>query len=149
MWGLDVVWMTPYALTRSRGGYRGCRNYPPSPMWVAHGYHRFPLSRPAVGRNYSFACCACLQGFYIPSFCLPGSFNFIFPKFLQSSTVECVLSTESECVLVVGIQFVSPWYDPSRLTGRKTSSISLSLYIYIYIYLSLTRLLHNPGHRAN
>ena len=42
--------------------------------------------------------------------------------------MECVLlCSESEFVLVVGIHFVSPRYDPSRLTGWKTSSTSLSL----------------------
>ena len=31
-----------------------------------------------------------MQGFYLPSFCLPGSLNFIFRKCLRkSSTVEC------------------------------------------------------------
>ena len=39
--------------------------------------------------EYSFACSARLQGSYLPSFCLPGSFNFIFSKLPQSSTVEC------------------------------------------------------------
>ena len=35
-----------------------------------------------------------IQGFlfYLSSFCLPGSFNFIVPKFLQSLTMECVWS---------------------------------------------------------
>ena len=73
---------------------------------------------------------------YLPNFCLPvpDSFNFIFSKFLQSSTVECVLNSESKIILVVGIHFVSPWYDPSRLTGRKTSSI------YVSSKLSLTNI---------
>ena len=55
--------------------------------------------------------------------------SVILPKFLQSSTVECVLSNnlnKAEFVLVVGIHFVSPRYDPSRLTGLKISSIYLS-----------------------
>ena len=40
----------------------------------------------------------------------PSSFNFIFSKFLQSSTVEleCVLNSESRFLLVVEIHFVSP-----------------------------------------
>ena len=67
---------------------------------------------------------------YLPSFCLPGSLNFVSPKFVQSSTVECVLSCESDFVLVIGIglHFVSPWYDPSRLTGRKTSNVCLYIW---------------------
>ena len=36
-------------------------------------------------------------------------------------------------VFVVGIHFVSPWYGPSRLTGRKTSGISLSLVLHWYV----------------
>ena len=40
---------------------------------------------------------------------LPSSFDLISSKFLQSSTVECVLISESEVSLVVvGIHFVSP-----------------------------------------
>ena len=70
---------------------------PPHPRQVgSQGYQRFPLSKPVVGQNISFASCACLQGFFQPSVCLPGSFNFISPKFLKSSMVECVLSSESE-----------------------------------------------------
>ena len=58
------------------------------------------------------------------SFCLSGSFNLIFPKLIQNySTVECVLCRELKFTLVVGIHFVSLWYDRSRLTGRKTSSV--------------------------
>ena len=65
-----------------------------------HSVQKFHLSKPVARKSeYSFACCACLQR----GFCLPGSFNFIFPKFLPkflnfifpnfllSSTVECVL----------------------------------------------------------
>ena len=60
----------------------------------AQGYQRFLFTKPVVG---SFACCVCLQGFNLPSFCLPSSFfNFIFSKFLQSSTMEC---SELEFVL--------------------------------------------------
>ena len=42
--------------------------------------------------------------------------------------MECVLSSESEFLLVLGIHFVVTWYDPLLLTGHKTSSI--------YLYLS-------------
>ena len=69
--------------------------------------------------EYSFSCCACLQGFCVPSYYLSDSFDFIFSKFLQSATVECILNSQSEFSLVVGIHFVSPFYDPSRLTGRR------------------------------
>ena len=61
----------------------------------------------------------------------PGSFNFIFPKFLQSSSVECGLSCESKFWLVVGIHFVSPWYGPSRLTGRKHQ---VSIYLPLFFW---------------
>ena len=33
--------------------------------------------------------------------CFPGSFNFIFSKFLESSIVECVFNSESEFLLIV------------------------------------------------
>ena len=74
--------------------------------------------------EHSFACCACLQGFYLPIVCLPGSFNFIFPKCLQSSTVECVLSSAVNQTVYLSSEqilfrpFVSTLcYDPSRLTA--------------------------------
>ena len=76
----------------------------------------------------------------VGSFCLPGSFNFIAPPlnliFTQSSTVECVQSSESDFVLVAGgTHLVSPWYDPSRLTGRKTSSMYILYMISTYRWL--------------
>ena len=37
--------------------------------------------RVVVESEYSFACSAYVQGFYLPSFCLPDSFNFISPMF--------------------------------------------------------------------
>ena len=46
------------------------------------------------------------RSFSLPNFCLPGSVNFIFPKFLQSSMVECVLSCELIFLLLVGLHFV-------------------------------------------
>ena len=97
----------------------------------AQGYQRFPLSKPLVLLEYSFTCCVYLQSNYLPSFCLPSSVRFNFSKFLRSSTVECVLNSRSEfsLVVLVGIHFVSPSYDLSRLTGRKTSSIYLSIYL--------------------
>ena len=53
-------------------------------------------------RIYSIACFACWQVFYLPSFCLPDSFNFIFPTLLWSSAViyNYVLNSESEFRLV-------------------------------------------------
>ena len=64
------------------------------PVLGSWGYPRIPFCLASSRSECSFTCCACLQGFYWPSFriCLPGSFNIIFLKFLQSSTVECVLS---------------------------------------------------------
>ena len=90
--------------------------------WAFHG------SSVILFHCFTYAVPACTQGFYLPSFCLPGLFNFILSTFLQSSMVECVLIGESELLLVVGIHFVSPCYDPSRLTGCKTSSIYLQIY---------------------
>ena len=66
------------------------------------------LSKPVVGQNIAVRVVPFyIWLIYLPSFYLPGSFNFVFPKFLQSSTVECVLSSEYFLV-VVGIHFVSP-----------------------------------------
>ena len=82
---------------------------PPTPSLVgAQGYQRFPLSESVMGQNIALDAVPAYGAFlYLPSFCFPGSFNFIFSNF---STVECVLSFESVFVLVVGIHFVSPGY---------------------------------------
>ena len=61
-----------------------------------------------VGQNIALHAVPAHRFSYLPSFCLPGSCNFVSSKFLQSAMVECVLSSESEFVLVVGIHFVSP-----------------------------------------
>ena len=75
----------------------------------AQGYQRFPLSKPVVGGNIALRAVPAYRASpYLPCFYLPGSFGFISPEFLQSSTVECVLSSESGCLLVVGMHFVSP-----------------------------------------
>ena len=69
------------------------------PLLGAQGYQRFPFSKPVVGHNIAVdAVPALLTGLlYQPGFCLPGSFNFIVSKRnAKSSTVECVLSSESE-----------------------------------------------------
>ena len=85
----------------------------------AQGYESFFLSK-ASRSIHSFACCACWQVFCLLCFCLPDSFNFIFLKLLQSSTVECVIKST---ILLVATYFVvdwklkpmtclsSPWYD--------------------------------------
>ena len=92
------------------------------------GFRRFPLLLACSRSEYSFPCYTCLQGFYLPSFCRPGSFNFIFPKFLQSSLVECVSSWESEFVkLVVGIYFGSPW----SMTLRGSLGVKHQVSIYL------------------
>ena len=59
-------------------------------------------------------------------------FRLIQLNFLQMSPIlnggmYILLSSESELVLVVGMHFPSPWYDPLWLTGRKTSTIYLSV----------------------
>ena len=64
------------------------------PPGGAQSYQRFPLSKPVIIQSIDLHG-ACLQGFYLPSFCLPGSFNFIFSEVLQSAMVECVLNGES------------------------------------------------------
>ena len=99
---------------------RGCNNQepPPSPLPPlvgAQGYQRFPHSKHVVDRKIALYAVPAYQGFYLPSFCLTDSFRFILSNFFQSSTVECVLNSECEFLLVVGIHCVLPWYDHSRL----------------------------------
>ena len=56
-------------------------------------------------------------------FCHPNSFNFHFPQtFLILSCGMCHKQW-IRLLLVGAMHFVSSWYDPSRLTGRNTSSI--------------------------
>ena len=52
------------------------------PLVGAQGYQRFPLSKPVIRQNITAFCACFTLSFYLPSFCLPGSFNFIFPKLL-------------------------------------------------------------------
>ena len=91
-------------------GYRQCRNLAPTPHCIligAQGYQRFSCAKPVIGSSIALhAVPAVRTSTYLVS-CLPGSFNFIFSKCLQSSTLGCVLNSESECVLV-RTQFVSP-----------------------------------------
>ena len=95
-----------------------------TPLVGAQGYQMFPLSKPVVGQNIALhAVPAYGASIYIPSFCLPGLFNFIFSKCLECSTVECVLN--SEFLFVGGLHYVSPGYDTSRLTGRKAPSVNV------------------------
>ena len=82
----------------------GVQICPPHPLhggvpWVqkwrvslmgVQGYQRFPLFKPVVGHNIALHTVPA----YRASTYLVSAFNFIFPKFLQSSTVECVLSSE-------------------------------------------------------
>ena len=56
-----------------------------------------------------------VRGWGRGSFCLPGSLNFIFTNVLQSSPMECVLSSESDVLLVIEIHFLSAGYDPYRV----------------------------------
>ena len=74
---------------------------------------------------------ACTHGRGLPTKFLPSRLiQLHFPHI--SPILNGGMCSEAEMLLVVGIHFVSPWYDPSRLTGRKkTSSIYLSVYIYL------------------
>ena len=67
--------------------------------------------------EYSFACRACWQGFHLPSFCLPDSFHFIF--YQTSPILNSGLRDKqwTRIVLVVAMQFVSPWYDRHFTVG--------------------------------
>ena len=46
---------------------------------------------------------------------------------------------------MVGIHFVSPWYDPSRLPGHETSSI----YLYITLQICLGVAIHSLTHHKS
>ena len=82
--------------------YRGCRNYvPPSPP---SGYQRFPLSKPVVGRDVALHGVPALLGgllSYLVSAFTAHSTSFSIYFFTRSSTVECVLNSESQFSLVV------------------------------------------------
>ena len=84
---------------------------PPHPLVGAQGYQRLLLSKHEVGQNIVklHAVPAYRASTYLVSAFLAHSTSFS-AKFLQFSMVECVLSSESEFVLVVGIHVVSPLY---------------------------------------
>ena len=79
---------------RVHGGVPRMQKWKPS-WWEPRAIKGFLIPLTCSTSKYSFTCCACLQlhGFYLPSFCI----QFYFP---QSSTVECVLSSESEFLLL-------------------------------------------------
>ena len=76
----------------------------------------------------SLRCDADTTHFYLPTFCLPDSFNFHF-IFSQTSLItnsETSHKQWTRMLLVVSTTFcVLHWYDHSWLTGCKTSSIYL------------------------
>ena len=45
------------------------------PFVRAQGYQRFPLSKPGVGGNIAFACCACLPTGLAPTKSLASRFS--------------------------------------------------------------------------
>ena len=77
----------------------------------AQGYEWFPLSKPVVGQNIALhAVPAYRVSTYLVSAFLAHYSTSFSPNFfnLQQSN-ECVLNSESEFLLVVGIHFVSPY----------------------------------------
>ena len=78
--------------------------------------------------EYSFVCCrpAYMVFTYLVS-AVPAHSTSL-PKVSPILNRLCVFSSELKNILVVGIHFVSPWHDPSRLSGRKSSSIYLSMF---------------------
>ena len=102
--------------------------------WIFHcpfalgspGLSKVPLSKPAVGQS-SIALHAVPA--YRASINLVSAFPAHSTSFSQISSIlkwgKCVLNSESEFSLVVGIHFVSPWYDPSWLTGCKSHQVSI------------------------
>ena len=91
------------------------RDFGTSVLWISNPT-LYQLSHPVTPgwSQYSFACWACLQGFstYLVSAFPAHSTSFSPIFFSNSQRVECALSSESEFLLVVGMHFVSPWYDP-------------------------------------
>ena len=86
-----------------RGGALRMQNLSSS-LLGAQGYQRFPLSKPVAGWSIALHDVpAYMASSYLVSQ-VPGSPNFIFSK---SSTLECVLNSESAFSLVVGMRFVS------------------------------------------
>ena len=82
----------------------------------AQGYQRFPISKPVVGQNIALGAVPAFRAsiqvymYQVSASLAHSSFKFIFSTFLQIFNWwnTCVLSSESEFVLVVGIHFVSP-----------------------------------------
>ena len=68
----------------------------------------FPVSKPVIGWNIALHAVPAYRASTYLVYCLPSSVNFIYSQFLQSSTVESVLNSESEFSLVAGIHFVLP-----------------------------------------
>ena len=99
---LDLKHRMNSFLIARRGVSRMQKLSPPSLVGTRR-YQRFPLSQACSSSEYSFACCACLQGFYLPSFPPAHSTSFS-PNFFnhQQRNVH-VLNSQSECFLVVEI----------------------------------------------
>ena len=106
-----------------------------APLVGAQGYQGFPLSKPVVGPNIALNAAPAYRAYTYLVSAFPAHSTSCSPN-LQRCAVECVLSSESEFVTCGRNTFLfRPYnYDPSRLTGRKTSSIYL--YIILYVYLS-------------
>ena len=76
-----------------------------APNGGSEGYRRFPLSKPVVGRNIALhAVSAYRASTYLVS-AFPAHSTSFFLNVFKPSTVECVLSSEPECLLVVGAHF--------------------------------------------
>ena len=73
----------------------------------AHGYHRFPISKPVVGQNIALHAVPAYRACTYLVSAIPAHSTSFSQKCLQSSTVGCVLSSETTGLLVVGIHFVS------------------------------------------
>ena len=71
------------------------------------GCKRFPFSKPVAGQNIALHAMSVYRAFTYLVSAFPAHSTSFSPNFSKSSMVECVLSSKSECVLVVGIHFVS------------------------------------------
>ena len=62
--------------------------------------------KSVVGRNIALHAVPALQGFYLPSFCLPGSFNFVFSNCSFNFVFSKCLHSRPDMTFAVDWAFV-------------------------------------------
>ena len=110
------AWLDTVKTVETGGGIQRMQKvpppHPPLLLLLPQGYQRFPLSKPVVGQNIALhAAPAYRRDRKLPSFCLPGSFNFFFFSQKMSSVLtnrEMYIKWRiTFVVLMVGIHFIS------------------------------------------